>query len=139
MHVEGKGYASGSFTHSVAFTVGAVPPTTGSFAGGIQIDIPGTGFNLDATAKVCGFDCPISAIDHNSITCTTPPMPTLYSQSAFNIQATSELYTGGLWFHSDVSNNNHYTNALDGDTTTRFKSIVPDCYIGFNVGDGFIF
>ena len=59
----------------MAPTISSISPPNGPTAGGVAIVLTGQSFGYTATTSVTvnGIDCPVTASNHTSITCTLPP------------------------------------------------------------------
>ncbi|XP_078698697.1 fibrocystin-L-like isoform X2 [Branchiostoma floridae x Branchiostoma belcheri] len=67
-----KGTARSAVTFSYELSLSAVMPTTGSFGGGRNLTLMGTGFSENATVAVCGRPCPVNSVAPNWIFCELP-------------------------------------------------------------------
>ena len=62
----------GLYTYQAAPTITGVTPNAGSFAGGANITLTGTGFVAGATVRIDTFNCsPLTVVNATTITCTT--------------------------------------------------------------------
>jgi hypothetical protein len=78
--VSGFGYATGTFSHTVAPTITAVSPVKSSVSGGVSVTITGTGFDYTNPAanrvELCQSDCAVTSATATSIICTSGALVT---------------------------------------------------------------
>jgi len=130
--VSRKGYASGKF--SVATTFAATGAAgEGSFGGGMTISMSGSGLGPNTNVSVCGFPCPIVTATYAALTCTSPPLPSDFSQPLYGlIPSDTEIQVG---FTATTPSSGRPLSALfDGNFTTYFSSSASPCFLLFDSG-----
>ena len=130
--VTGKGYASGNVSISTTFNASGATGQ-GSFGGGTQIALTGSGLGPGTTVKVCGFPCSPVTATYSSLTCPSPPLPSDFSQSQFNLIPSDTIITTGFTA-STAASNYPLSSIFDGNFTTYYSSTASPCYLQLDSG-----
>lgn len=76
-----KGFAKGEFTYTVPLVISTIDNSTGSYAGGLDVSISGSGFGEDSVLSFCGMPCDITERSNTLLKCKHPALTTSYSKS----------------------------------------------------------
>ena len=139
VHILNYGYANGTLSYILNLTTSSeVIPNTG-YSGGETLQLIGSGLYESTIVSVCGFSCEVTFSNGSNLNCTLPPLPTVYSQTNFQIQTVSQmLETYAIISSSTNTTINDY--AFDNDVSTYFADGKNNnVYIGIDVGSDFIF
>jgi len=81
VNVDGNGFADGTFTVTTALTIGSVTSGSGSFAGGQEVTIGGSGFGDrdQMSVEICGSMCEYISHTDTEYTCSSPLMLSEFS------------------------------------------------------------
>lgn len=131
--ISGKGYASGQVTITTTFTASGATGQ-GSFAGGTLISLTGSGLGPETRVSVCGFPCEVDTATYSALTCVSPPLPSDYSQTQFELIPSDKEIDDEGFTASTATSGHLLSSLLDNNFTTYYSSSVSSCYLQFDSG-----
>mmetsp|Transcript_20181 Transcript_20181/g.37625 ORF Transcript_20181/g.37625 Transcript_20181/m.37625 type:complete len:2913 (-) Transcript_20181:48-8786(-) len=130
VHVQGKGFATGTSTVVGEFDVSGVSLNS-SFAGNSTVILTGKGLSPQTLVTVCGLPCDVISSNFTSLKCSSPKLATRYSQANYPVYPEAMFLTTGLSASSAVAGNG-LEKALDDNYTTYFEA--PQCNVTLDSG-----
>ena len=121
--------------NTINVSLGAVTLTSvqSSFNGGKDLVINGKGFSQSEgiSVSVCGLECPVSSVDFNSVTCSTPAFVNKTLNDSLKIKTSAKLTPAEVTGNSISS----LASLNDGNFNTNTYSGENDCSFTFDFGE----
>lgn len=137
VHIYNYGYATNTLSYTISLTIGSLSADSSSYAGGKILTLTGTGLHETVKVQVCKNDCEIISSNGIEISCILPAVPTIYSQTAYNVVSLPYKLKYFTVISSSTSNNN---KPFDEDISSYYSdSTNADVFIGIDVGSEYTF